>query len=172
MIPRRAIAALMSTALGLVLLFSYRTPDERAATAADGAGGSTTDGSAGSGATAFGGDPIDPQPTASATSGATVPATGAPGTGTFIGDPVRIRWGTVQVQVTIGGGALVDVAAVQMPSGDRHTRSLSQRAASVLRTSALSAQSASIDLVSGATYTSRAYAQSLQSALDAAGFPG
>ena len=84
------------------------------------------------------------------------------------GDVVSTRFGDIQVQVTISGGVIADVAALQLPSGDRHSSQISNAVEPMLREAALSAQSANIDLVSGATYTSRAYAQSLQSALDQA----
>ena len=78
------------------------------------------------------------------------------------------RYGDVQVQVTISGGAITDVTALQLPSGDGHSSRISEAVEPMLRSEALQAQSASIDLVSGATYTSTAYRESLQSALDAA----
>lgn len=83
------------------------------------------------------------------------------------GAAVGTRWGTVQVQVTISGGAITDVTALQLPSGDRHSADISSRVEPLLRSSALAVQGAQIDIVSGATYTSLAYAQSLQAALDA-----
>ena len=58
--------------------------------------------------------------------------------------------------------------APQLPSDHARSAELSQHAASVLRSDVLAAQSAQVDLVSGATYTSAAYPQSLQAALDAA----
>ena len=79
-----------------------------------------------------------------------------------------MRYGDVQVQVTVSGGAVSDVTALQLPDGDGHSARISSIVEPMLRSEALQAQSASIDLVSGATYTSGAYQQSLQSALDAA----
>jgi uncharacterized protein with FMN-binding domain len=71
-------------------------------------------------------------------------------------------------KVTISGGAITDVTALQLPSGDQHSADISSRVEPLLRSSALVVQGAEIDVVSGATYTSLAYAQSLQAALDAA----
>ena len=82
---------------------------------------------------------------------------------------VSTRWGTVQVEITVDGGQLTDVAALQLPGGDRRSASISSRVEPTLRSQALSAQSAEIDGVSGATYTSVAYSRSLQAALDSAG---
>ena len=109
-----------------------------------------------------------PKATAAPTAATPAPATVAV-SGTYTGDAVSVRWGVVQVQVTIENGQIVDVTAVQLPTGDHHSAMISQQAEPILRSSAISAQSAQIDLVSGATYTSDAYARSLQAALDQAG---
>ncbi len=85
------------------------------------------------------------------------------------GPVVGTRFGSVQVEVKLDGTKIVDVAALQLPSGDRRTNQISSYAEPILRSEALQAQSASIDGISGATYTSNAYAQSLQAALDSAG---
>ncbi len=76
----------------------------------------------------------------------------------------------MQVQVTISGGAISDVTALQLTDHDGRSVSISNRAAPILRDEVLQAQSASVSFVGGATYTSAAYLQSLQAALDAAGF--
>jgi uncharacterized protein with FMN-binding domain len=88
--------------------------------------------------------------------------------GAFTGAAVGTVYGTVQVAVTIVGGAVTEVQALQLPSGDGKSQQISNRAEPVLRAEALQAQSASIRNVSGATYTSRGYVQSLQAALDQA----
>ena len=80
------------------------------------------------------------------------------------------RFGDVQVQVTISGGAISDVTALQLTDHDGRSVSISNRAAPILRDEVLQAQTASVSFVGGATYTSSAYLQSLQAALDAAGF--
>ena len=90
--------------------------------------------------------------------------------GTFVGTTVSTRFGDVQVQVTISGGAISDVTALQLTDHDGRSVSISNRAAPILRDEVLQAQTASVSMVSGATYTSAAYLQSLQSALDQAGF--
>ncbi|MDP9483029.1 MAG: FMN-binding protein, partial [Chloroflexota bacterium] len=74
----------------------------------------------------------------------------------------------VQVQVTIANGQVADVIALQLPADRSRSAQISQYAEPILRSEALQAQNAQIDLVSGATYTSDAYAQSLQGALDQA----
>ena len=87
--------------------------------------------------------------------------------GTFLGKPEDVGYGIVQVRVTLSGGHITDVQAVQMPSGGRSSE-IASYAAPRLRSEVLSAQSAGIDTVSGASFDSEGYAKSVQSALDAA----
>lgn len=87
---------------------------------------------------------------------------------TVTGPTISTRWGPVQVQLTVANGKITDVTALQLPTGGRSGR-ISQQCEPTLRSQALAAQSASIDGVSGATYTSIAYARSLQAALDSLG---
>lgn len=95
---------------------------------------------------------------------------GSSGTdGTFTGDDVNTRFGSVQVQITVSGGKITDVSALQLTDTDRRSIQISNRAAPILRSEVLQAQSARVSQVSGATYTSDAYLQSLQSAIDQAG---
>lgn len=80
----------------------------------------------------------------------------------------RRVFGVVQVQLTITNGKITAATAIQAPQDDPHSAELSQFSIPTLSREVLAAQSASIDAVSGATYTSEAYAQSVQAALDAA----
>ena len=105
-----------------------------------------------------------PVPTAGSGSG----SGGASGSKTIDGPVVSTRFGDVQVEIVVAGGKLTDVVALELPTG-RRSGQISNYAGPILRQEALQAQSAKIDLVSGATYTSDAYTQSLQSALDQAG---
>ena len=73
----------------------------------------------------------------------------------------------MQVRVTLVGSRITDVTALSLPQGG-HSGDISSYAGPQLRREALSAQSAGIDTVSGASYTSAGYARSLQSALDKA----
>jgi uncharacterized protein with FMN-binding domain len=91
-----------------------------------------------------------------------VPAT------TVDGQVVSTRFGPVQVEVVVAGGQIKEIVALQLPTG-RRSGQISNYSAPILREEALQAQSANIDIVSGATYTSDAYSRSLQSALDQAG---
>ncbi|HVS44548.1 MAG TPA: FMN-binding protein [Candidatus Dormibacteraeota bacterium] len=78
------------------------------------------------------------------------------------------QYGDVEVRLTISGGRITDVVALRMPSDRARSAQISQYAGPQLRGEVLQAQSAQIDTVSGATYTSDAYAQSVQAALDQA----
>jgi uncharacterized protein with FMN-binding domain len=87
---------------------------------------------------------------------------------TVTGPQIVLAHGIVQVRVTIADGRITDVTALQLPHDNPDSWNYSLRAAPILRSEALAAQSADINVVSGATYTSRGYARSLQAALDAA----
>lgn len=160
MFPKRGAVALVTTVLGLVLLLSFKTPDVTTVDATVEAVGL-----AGS----------NPAPTSGSSGGGTAgaPASAAPATTsaatatTITGSTVSTRYGDVAVEVTVASGKITAVEAVSLPSGGRSGQ-ISAYAGPVLASEALTAQSASIDIVSGATYTSQAYAQSLQSALDQA----
>jgi uncharacterized protein with FMN-binding domain len=89
-------------------------------------------------------------------------------TGVVIGQVVQIPFGTIQVKVTFSGGKITDIATLSLPQGGRSGQ-LAQYAAPQLRSEVLAAQSTQVDSISGATYTSQGYLQSVQSALDQAG---
>jgi len=89
---------------------------------------------------------------------------------TYDGASVGTRFGTVQVQVTIQNGKITEVTPLQLTDAERKSAQISSRAAPVLRSEVLHAQSANVQTVSGATVTSEAYLSSLQAALDAANF--
>ncbi|GGJ41404.1 FMN-binding protein [Paenarthrobacter histidinolovorans] len=89
---------------------------------------------------------------------------------TYDGTAVQTRFGTVQVRVTIQGGKITEVTALHLTDAERKSAQISSRAAPVLRSEVLQAQSADVQTVGGATVTSDAYLTSLQAALDAAHF--
>lgn len=151
---RRIVVALASTVTALVLLFSYHTSLSREGTAPVVASGtSSSTGAAqsqdlGSGTTASG------------------TTTDVPGT--ITGQSVQTRYGPVQVQITVVDGTVTDATAIDYPSSNGRDQTINSRAVPVLEDETLQAQSAQVDVVSGATYTSEGYAQSLQSAIDEA----
>ncbi|MEV6350894.1 FMN-binding protein [Actinoplanes sp. NPDC051851] len=87
----------------------------------------------------------------------------------FTGDTISTREGDVQVVITVASGKITGVTVPVYPSGEQRHEEINAAALPVLVEETLAAQSADIDGVSGATYTSDGYKQSLQSALDAAG---
>lgn len=98
-------------------------------------------------------------------SAARSPSPRAAATGTFTGADIPNRFGDVEVRVVITDGRISDVQALRLPFDRAESAYISQVAAPMLRTEALQAQSANIDIISGATYTSDSYAQSLETAL-------
>lgn len=90
--------------------------------------------------------------------------------GTFPGSVVSTQFGNVQVSVTIANGMITDVTPLQLTNRGGRSVAISNQAAPILRSEVLAAQSARVQNVSGATYTTGGYLQSLQFALDAAGF--
>jgi uncharacterized protein with FMN-binding domain len=138
---RRAIFAVIVTALGMVLLLSFKPHDLTAA------------------------DPPSASP----------PWAGAGATlgdmsGTVVdGDVADTRWGPVRVRIALSGDKLTGVHVLQAPGDTSMDVAINDRALPILDREALATQSAQIDTVSGATYTSEGYVRSLQSALDRAG---
>jgi len=125
------------------------------------------------GATANPSAATTPSPGASSSGATPSPGTSSPGVpssgGTYTGDRAATRYGDVQVAIDVSNGHIDDIRIVKYPASDRQSRAINQRAIPVLVTEALAAQSVDIDVVSGATYTSRGYQKSLQSAIDKAG---
>ncbi|MEU7426480.1 FMN-binding protein, partial [Streptomyces sp. NPDC040750] len=97
-------------------------------------------------------------------------ATPAPGAAprTVTGKTAQTQYGPVQVRITVNGGKITKAEAVQAPKGGLSDQK-TQLAIPRLNQEAMAAATADIDTVSGATYTSTGYKQSLQSALDQAG---
>jgi uncharacterized protein with FMN-binding domain len=160
---RRIVLASAATVSGMVLLLSLKphespgitvsasspAPSSSASASPGGSGGSS--GSSGS----------------SGSNGSS--GSSSAGTRTATGDTVQTRWGPVQVRITVKGGKLTEVTAVTYPTENPRDQEINSYAIPQLRREALAAQSADIDTVSGATYTSEGYRQSLQSALDSVG---
>lgn len=162
---RRVILAICATAVGLVLLLSFKTHTQTAAPGTSpaaalgspspgpsGAAGSTGTGSTGTGGTT---DQTPPQSTGAAK--------------TVTGAAWPTIYGPVQVRITVKAGKLTAVTAVEYPTETPRDYQINTFAVPQLNAEALAAGSAKIDTVSGATYTSGGYVGSLQNALDKAG---
>jgi uncharacterized protein with FMN-binding domain len=140
----------LTTVSTVVLLFSYRTSTSSALPAATPTSPTTT--------------------TTPSTAGATSAAkTTSTYTGTVTGTPADTRWGPVQVKVTLAAGRITAVDVVEEPDSNGRDQEINADAVPQLVSETITAQSAQIDMVSGATYTSQGYVTSLQSALDQAG---
>jgi uncharacterized protein with FMN-binding domain len=185
---RRTVYAMLGTALGTILMIAAKLGTHPAE---DGVDLGLTDGLATVGPDGSplpvdaGASPMpgQPQPTSTipgATPGPGAPTTRPPGpttappppppaglkNGTFPGSAVSERYGTIKVTILVSGGRITDVTATYPTGGE--TGTINAKAIPKLRSEALTAQSASIATVSGATYTSQAYKTSLQSAINAA----
>ncbi|MDQ0662475.1 uncharacterized protein with FMN-binding domain [Arthrobacter ulcerisalmonis] len=136
-----------------------------ASTTATGTTGSTGTGSSGAGSTGSSGTSGS---SGSSSSSGSTSSSGSSASGTYKGTTVQTRFGPVQVQITVANGKITDVTALQLTNTDGKSIRISNRAAPLLRSKVLAAQSADVQTVSGATITSDAYLTSLQAAIDAA----
>lgn len=171
---RRAILAFVATVAGLVVLLSFKTASGKSTNRPVALSGTTpsdqpapSPSSAPSGASAPSSQPTQAsQPTPTKT-------TAASGTKTVTGSSVPVTegfrtFGNVQVQVTLANGKITKLVAVDYPNGDPRSYEISAYSIPVLGQEVLKAQGTNIDIVSGATYTTQAYAESVQAALDKA----
>ena len=159
---RRVVLALGGTIAGLVMLLSFRTHMGSSAAAVvagsggkSGSGGTTSSGASGS--------------AGSAAAAASAPVSAGSGTGTAVtGNVINTPYGPTQVQVTLNAGKIVKVTVLQHTNDGVNSMMIDGRALPLLNNETLTAQSGKINAVSGASYTSAGYIQSLQSALDKA----
>jgi uncharacterized protein with FMN-binding domain len=172
---KRVLFAVTGTIAGLVGLLSFKSQS----TPLTAAGGLPSLGGAASSSTAQA--PSTPTPRSSSVAGA-APKRGtrapaarssatstAPVTKSYTGQAVETQYGIVQIKVTVAGSKITNVSFVQLTAFDGRSQEINSQAAPILLQETMAAQSAHIDVVSGATYTSDGYLQSLQSALDEAG---
>jgi len=194
---RRIVLWAMSTLTVLVLLFSYSTSRSSSAVVAaetrqvttssktSDSTGSASGSSSASSTDSSGQEPADDTTTSSSSSGSSgSSSSGSSSSGsssgtsgstntssaakTYAGDAVMTRFGNVQVQITVQSGKITAAEVLQVPWNDRHDQMINSAAVPVYNQETVSAQSAQIDVVSGATYTWDGYTQSLQSAIDQA----
>ena len=156
---RRIALWIATTVTIVVLLVGYHTSTNSTATAPTTASTSQPSNSSPSPSTPSPSPPSSPSSSSSAASSSE----------TFEGSVAQTRWGPVQVQITVQNGTISAVNAIEYPQNNPRDQQINAYAIPQLNQEALSANSASIDMVSGATYTSEGYLGSLQSALDKAG---
>ena len=159
---RRVILAICATAVGLVLLLSFKTQTQSGVTGASPA--------AALGSPAPGNDAASPSPSASASPAASGSAksgtAGSAAAKTVTGAAWPTIYGPVQVKITVAGGKITAATAVEYPLDTPRDQQINSYAIPALNSEAVQGGSASIDMISGATYTSEGYIQSLQSALN------
>ncbi|AUG80070.1 FMN-binding protein [Kitasatospora sp. MMS16-BH015] len=153
---RRAVVTTSATAAGIVLLLSLKQ------TGGAGSTGSTAK------VISTGTGPVQAAAPSTGTSPSASPTT-AGGSRTVTGEAVDTRYGPVQVRVTLDNSRISKIDVIQYPDESRRDQEINTFALPELNQEALAAQSAQIDAVSGATFTSDGYTRSLQSALDQAG---
>ena len=170
---RRITLWALSTLTTLVLLFSYHTSTSSAGTTS--AASSVVAQVNGTPTPATTTTPSTPSSSSSgASSGtasvtpSTTKATTSSVTKTYTGTAVDTQYGPVQVQISVTNGKITKAIAVQVPFTDPRDQEINSQAVPQLNAEVLQQQSASIDMVSGATFTSNGYIQSLQSAIDQA----
>lgn len=163
---KRVLLSITGTVLGLVALLSFKTHGHpvSAAGALPSAGLPGTSSSAAP-STSTGSSGAPPNPAKSRSNS----GSSASGTRTIAGDAIQTQYGVVQVQVTVAGTKITNASFLQLTAYDGRSQEINSYAAPILLQETLSAQSANIDTVSGASYTTAGYQQSLQSALDKAG---
>jgi uncharacterized protein with FMN-binding domain len=158
---RRAIIATAGTAAALVALLSYKSSDAVTKSAHKVSVGSpssdTTTGGTGSTTTA---------PETTTTAGPTKSTTGVR---VITGADIDYNYGDIQLRVTLDGTKITSIDVVRNGAADGRSQQINSEAIPILTQEALSAQGLNFDVVSGATFTSEAFAQALQSAIDPSG---
>ena len=178
---RRLLLALVSTAAGLAAVLSFKTQGSAAASGAAAApqtgtqASSSAPASTGSASSGYGGTASGSGSTASggsktgtAGSAGTSGSGGTAGGKTLTGTVASTPYGPMQVAVTMAGKKITGVKVLQQTNTGSLSQQIDANAIPQLTKETLAAQSARIDAVSGASYTSAGYIKSLQSALDQA----
>ncbi len=163
--PIRAVVTLAATVVGLILLLSFRTPPSN--TLSSGLALLPSRSSSPSPTSPPTATPSGAPPSGGNTPSASPSTTGLKN-GSFTGQDFPNFFGDVQVQLIVSGGRVTDVKALRYPTDRPQSAYISSVAIPLLHDEVLKAQSAQIDIIGGATFTSQSYAQSVQSALDKA----
>jgi uncharacterized protein with FMN-binding domain len=166
----------LSTVSAFVLLFGFdasqRGGTGGATTAVISGGASGTSSTHANGSTSSGSNSSGSNNSGSNNSGSGSNSSGSTSSGsatkTVTGSVAQTQWGPVQVQLSVNNGSITKVTVLQYPNGNSRDVELANYSLPTLIRETIQSQSAQIDMVSGATYTSTGYIQSLQSALDQA----
>jgi uncharacterized protein with FMN-binding domain len=154
---KRAAATLVATVVGLVVLLSYKSHGGSLSALRPGAFAPPAPG------------PTTPEPSTAASTPEPRRSTATVTTRSITGQTVDTQYGPVQVRITVRGTRITGVTPVQLPTSRGRDIEIDNFAVPRLIQETLQAQSARIDAVSGATFTSEGYAESLQSAIDQMG---
>lgn len=171
---RRITFWLLSTITVVVLLFSYRTSTDatlRASSPTANDAATTSDNTDTTPTSESGSTPSSSATDSAESSGdsAEEDSTEATaGTASYTGAAASTRYGDVQVKITVTDGKITKSEVTQVPWNNGHDQRINGAAVPILNQETLDAQSADIDMVSGATFTSQGYIESLQSAIDQA----
>ena len=153
--PKRGLIALVLTLAGLRLIVAYSPPG--------GDIGSVDPSAAPTDSPAAG-----PTPTPAKTPKPSKAPTGTLKDGTYDGDAIKFKFGTAQVEIVVSGGVITEVKALKLPTAGGYTKRVTTFFQTDIPARVVADQGWKISNVGGATYTSRAYSQSLQSAINQA----
>ena len=158
---KRALAISAGTLAGLAAVLALN-PDPAVSTVS--ASAATSAGGTSDGSTSSGGATTDGSTSSGGSSSSSA-------SGTYTGDLVDIghNYGDIQVQITVSSGQITDITTTAVPQNDHRSAQISDYAVPELVSQALEAQSADIAGLSGATFTSMGFAESLRSAMVQAG---
>jgi len=189
---KKIVYSILATIAGVVLLFSYRTSLDQPTASPIGTGTNTTtstggatpsdsptpsasSGSSSDDSTSSGSSSDDSTSSSGSSSGSTGSSNGSTSPsssglkdGAYTGGSAGTPYGPVQVKITVSNGVISRVDVPRYPSGSGRDQEINSYALPQLVDETVTAQSAKIDMVSGATYTSQGYIASLQSAIDKA----
>jgi uncharacterized protein with FMN-binding domain len=153
--PKRGLIALVLTLAGLRLIVAYSPPGgdigsvDPSAAPTDSPAASST-------------------PTPTTTPKPSKAPTGTLKDGTYDGDAIKFKYGTAQVEIVVSGGVITEVKALKLPTAGGYTKRVTTFFQTDIPARIVADQGWKISNVGGATYTSRAYSQSLQSAINQA----
>ena len=153
--PKRGLIALVLTLAGLRLIVAYSPP-----------GGDI--GSIDPSAAPTDSPAASPTPTPAKTPKPSKAPTGTLKDGTYDGDAIKFKYGTAQVEIVVSGGVITEVKALKLPTAGGYTKRVTTFFQTDIPARIVADQGWKISNVGGATYTSRAYSQSLQSAINQA----
>ena len=163
--PKRGLIALVLTLAGLRLIVAYSPPGGDIGSVDPSADPSIAPSEAPS---ASPGSSASSTPTPTKTPKPSKAPTGTLKDGTYDGDAIKFKYGTAQVEIVVSGGVITEVKALKLPTAGGYTKRVTTFFQTDIPARVVADQGWKISNISGATYTSRAYSQSLQSAINQA----